>query len=94
MNPEELFDDTNGREPLPEPTATLKSSDDGSPFTEAELRGMLCNPIYAGLGPFPPYISDERWIRNAAKLIREEGVEQFLVNLLHILKMTFPPQSA
>lgn len=56
----------------------------------AEVRGMICNPIYAGLGPFPQMVTDEEWVAVAAMFIKKEGTEQFLVNLLHVLRQTFP----
>jgi hypothetical protein len=47
---------------------------------------MICNPAYAGLPPFPQIISDEAWIKAATQLINEEGPEQFLVNMLYMLR--------
>ena len=46
---------------------------------------MIANPIYAGIGPYPQFIPDEQWIRCAAKAMAEDGPEQFLVNMLHVL---------
>lgn len=48
-------------------------------FTEEEVRGMIANPIYAGIGPYPQLIPDEQWVRCAAKAIAQDGAEQFLV---------------
>ena len=58
-------------------------------WTPEKVRAIVCNPIYAGLGPYPRLHSDEDWIRGAAKLIAEEGAEQFLVNLLAVLRPSF-----
>ena|SRR5712691_8634445 len=71
---------------LPKPNAKMKLSGSGMDFTEEEVRGMIANPVYAGMGPFPQLITDEQWIRGAAKAIREDGPEQFLVNMLHVLR--------
>lgn len=76
--------------PLPRPTASFVSNEDEGALTEDKVRGIVCNPIYAGLGPFPRMISDAQWVRSAAKLVDEDGAEQFLVNLLHVLRETFP----
>jgi hypothetical protein len=78
----------NGREkPLPKPNARMKLSGSSmTQLTEAEVRGMVANPIYAGIGPYPQLIPDEQWIRCAAKAIAEDGPEQFLVNMLHVLR--------
>ena len=78
-----------GPRPLPKPTATLVSSDGIGEMTEDKIRGIVCNPVYAGIGPFPGLISDEQWVRAAATMIAEDGAEQFLVNLLHILRASF-----
>src|SRR5438552_3252684 len=69
---------------LPAPNVRMKMSGSTSPFTEKEIRGILSNPLYAGVGPYPQLIPEEQWVRAAAKIIREEGPEQFLVNLLHL----------
>jgi hypothetical protein len=50
---------------------------------------LICNPVYAGFRPFPALISDEEWVAAAARMIERDGAEQFLVNLLHILRQTF-----
>jgi hypothetical protein len=74
--------------PLPKPNAQMKYSGSASQFTEEEVRGTIANPIYAGLGPYPQMIPDEQWVRAAAQAIREDGAEQFLVNLLHVLRQS------
>lgn len=72
---------------LPQPTVIWKDNDtDG--VTEEELRGMLHNPVYTGLGSFPPLVEKEVWIGAAKQLIEEEGIEQFLVNMLYMLDIT------
>ena len=74
---------------LPPPNAAFRSNDQTGDITPAEVRGMVCNPVYAGFGPYPGLISDEEWVAAAAKAIEKEGAEQFLVNLLHVLRETF-----
>ena len=75
--------------PLPKPNAKRKLGGSGLDFTEEEVRGMIANPIYAGLGPYPQLIPDEKWVRCAVKAIHEDGPEQFLVNMLHVLRQSF-----
>ena len=80
-----------GHPPLPAPNVVVARS--GTPMHElspAAVKGILVNPIYAGVGPFPQLVEDEAWVRARAKLIEEEGAEQFLVNLLHILRECLP----
>src|SRR6266705_1823965 len=80
---------TNGpKASLPQPNAKMKLSGSGMEFTEEEVRGMIANPVYAGIGPFPQLVSDEQWVRAATKSIRVDGPEQFLVNLLHVLRQS------
>lgn len=75
--------------PLPKPNAKMKLSGESlQHFTEEEVRGMIANPIYAGIGPYPQLIPDEQWIRCAVKAIQEGGPEQFLVNMLHVLRQS------
>ncbi len=81
-------DSGNGgsKSPLPKPNAKMKMSGSGMDFTQEEVRGMIANPVYAGIGPFPQLVPDDQWIRAAAKAIRADGPEQFLVNMLHVLR--------
>ena len=53
------------------------------------VKGILVNPIYAGVGPFPRLVEDAAWVRACAKLIQKEGAQQFLVNLLYVLRECF-----
>ena len=64
-----------------------QSTNDGN-LDEDTIKEMLCNPIYAGLPPFPKIISDEAWVTAATQLIKNEGPEQFLVNMLHVLRQS------
>ena len=76
--------------PLPKPNAKMKLSGSSmADFTVEEVRGMIANPVYAGVGLYPQLIPDEQWVRCAAKAIAEDGPEQFLVNLLHVLRQAF-----
>ena len=50
------------------------------------IKGLLVNPIYTGLGPFPRLVQDAAWVRGCARMIEEEGAEQVLVNLLYVLR--------
>lgn len=84
-------EDNENRAPLPAPNVVVARS--GAPMhelTPEAIKGILVNPIYAGLGPFPPLVDDETWVRASARLIEEEGPEQFLVNLLYVLRECLP----
>ena len=64
------------------------TDEESQSFTAEGSRGIICNPIYAGVPPYEPIVDDETWVRAAAKAIREQGVEQFLVNMLFVLRMS------
>lgn len=77
----------NWEEPLTElPKPNVEHVRTVDELNEAGARGMLSNPIYAGVPPYSRVVSDAAWVHAAAALIREEGPEQFLVNLLHVLR--------
>ena len=82
------------KQPLPAPNVVVARS--GTPLEQlssAAIKGILVNPIYAGVGPFPRLVEDEAWVRACARLIEEEGPEQFLVNLLFVLRECLPAES-
>lgn len=72
------------QKPLPKPNVDLTA--DGE-MTAGKVRAMFCNPLYTGItANFPKLVDDETWIRAAAQAIREHGPEQWLVNLLYVLR--------
>src|SRR5271167_3722922 len=76
-----------GHSPLPAPNVVVaKSATPMHDLSPAAIKGILVNPISTGVAPFPRLVQDEAWVRACAKLIEEEGKEQFLVNLLHVLR--------
>jgi hypothetical protein len=77
--------------PLPKPNAVVKHDTDFRNLTEAEIRGMIANPIYAGVGPYPAMVTDEKWVSTAVKAIKEDGPEQFLANVLFVLRESLKP---
>ena len=76
-----------GHKPLPTPNVVVANPVD-QPSPEV-IKGMLINPVYTGVGPFPRLVEDAVWVRACAKLIEEDGAEQFLVNLLFVLRTCF-----
>ena len=95
------FEDTiwpksnGGNKPLPAPNVIVARS--GTPMhglSPEAVKGILVNPIYAGVGPYPRLVEDAAWVRACARLIEEEGPEQFLVNLLYVLRECFQEESS
>ena len=78
--------------PLPSVTVIAPREDQvrRGEWTEATVRWILSNPVYAGVGPVTArYISSQQWIDGAAKLVAEDGAAQVLVNMIHALRQTF-----
>ncbi len=71
---------------LPKVNVELATGDDRGAMKPEHVRGMICNPIYAGVGPYPQIVSDEEWVQAASRMIEQEGSEQFLVNMLAMLR--------
>jgi hypothetical protein len=44
---------------IPRPNVRFRTADQIGDLTPADLRGIIGNPVYAGLGPFPAIVSDE-----------------------------------
>jgi hypothetical protein len=82
--------------PFPRPNVEFAYSGDPSDVTADKMRSLICNPIYAGIGQFPALVDEETWVRAATQMIQKEGAEQFLVNMLHVLRLswkTITPES-
>jgi len=65
---------------LPAPTVNPDENAEG--WTDADVRRVICNPLHALNG----IVTDATWIGTAKKLIETEGLDQFLVNMLHVLR--------
>jgi hypothetical protein len=91
MEIKDIFGGNGGRKgaPIPAPNVTVRTGVDAGEWTPEQIRGIVCNPIYASISPFPALVSDEAWVKSAALLISQEGSEQFLVNLLFVLREVF-----
>ena len=81
-----------GNKPLPAPNFVVARA--GTPPDQLSPEAVLVNPIYTGLSPFPRLVEDVAWVRACAKLIEEEGPQQFLVNLLFVLRECFQEESS
>jgi hypothetical protein len=74
--------------PLPN-VISPESGDDPAKFGIPGVKGMTMNPIYAGVAPFPQMVEDALWVGAARRLLEEDGPDQFLVNLLYVLRRSF-----
>jgi hypothetical protein len=84
-----------GDKPLPAPNVVVARA--GVRLDELPpeaVKGILVNPIYTGVGPFPRLVEEAAWVRACARLIEEEWPQQFLVNLLYVLRECSTAESA
>lgn len=78
--------DDSTRKPLP--GRTVKYVTNADELSEAAVEGMISNPVYVGVPPYRRVVSDEAWIQAATQLIEKKGAEQFLVNMLYMLRVS------
>jgi len=88
MNLSDIFTN-DSQKPLPKPNAVRRVSGDDGPWSPEHVRGIICNPCYAGVGPYPGLVPEAAWVHAAARTIHEDGAEQFLVNMLEMLRESF-----
>ena len=56
-------------------------------WNENDVQAILSNPIYLGLGPYPPTVDPEQWKSANVKMIAEIGPEAYIEQLVdHLLK--------
>src|SRR5262249_42480091 len=91
-----IWPKSNGsNKPLPAPNVVVARAGTALEKLSPEVvKGILVNPIYTSFGPFPRLVEDAAWVRACAKLIEEEGPQQFLVNLLYVLRECFQEESS
>jgi hypothetical protein len=59
-------------------------ADDG--WTEEMVGGVICNPVYAGIPPFPPIVEEQMWLEAGLRMVANVGLRQYLTNVLYQLK--------
>jgi len=47
---------------------------------------FFANPMYTGVADFPRIARDILWLKGAAQMMREYGIEQYLVNMLYLMR--------
>ena len=55
-------------------------------LTQEQLERILANPIYTGVGHYPPLVDEETWIASGIQLISEIGADKYLRTLLAVLR--------
>lgn len=49
------------------------SGGDSRPWNTNDIRGVLHNPIYVGIGPYPALIDEATWIKAQESAVKEDG---------------------
>jgi hypothetical protein len=83
-------DGADRHDPLPRPNVIAVEGDDDPALVTGEgIRGLMMDPISAGVGGYRRYVSDDQGIAAARCVLDEAGPDQFLVNLLDLLRRSF-----
>ena len=61
----------------------------GTAWTVNDIRGIVHNPVYAGIGPYPALIDEATWIGAQQSLIKDDGAEAVLRQMYRALEETF-----
>lgn len=69
-----------------------RGSEPKGTWSEADVRNVITNPIYVGIGPFPQVVPDDQWIAAISRLIKERGAASVMKEVLRNLREAFPGQ--
>jgi len=58
-------------------------------WTSNDIRGVLHNPIYIGIGPYPALIDEATWIKAQEQTIKDEGTGAVLGQIRRLVEETF-----
>ena len=61
-----------------------------TPFTAEDIRAILTNPVYTGIGPFPDLIEEETWLDVNVAIIAEEGAPETIQCMVAQFEGSFP----
>lgn len=59
-------------------------------WTADDVRKMLTNPVYAGMGLYPPIVAEDLWLASNVVRIAKEGAEAVVESVLMQFRETFP----
>lgn len=64
-------------------------SNDRNKWATRDVRRILSNLIYAGLGPYPPIVTDDHWARVQSRLVSSHGSRRTLCMISCTLRDSF-----
>ena len=73
--------------PIPLPTGDIAE------WTPESVVALICNPIYAGVPPYPAIVDQEKWIKVFCKAAENYSLELMLRILLDDLRQVYGPES-
>jgi hypothetical protein len=59
-------------------------------FTAEDVRRVLANPIYVGMGPFPAVAEEDLWIKGNVRRMEEEGIQETFAFILKMFQESVP----
>jgi hypothetical protein len=57
-------------------------------WTANDVRGIIHNPVYVGIGPYPPLIDEAIWIAAQEREIRDDGARAVLGQIRQTVETT------
>lgn len=57
-------------------------------WTAQDVAQILANPVYAGLGPYPPIVSDDDWVNAQVMRVQEQGAGESLALIRSVVLST------
>jgi hypothetical protein len=69
-----------------------KGNEPKGSWSEDDVRKVITNPVYVGIGPFPQVVPDDQWIAAVSRLIKERGTAFVLKEVLRNRREAFPAQ--
>lgn len=61
-----------------------------SKWTPADVKGLIANPVYTGMGPFQALVSEEMWLEAVLRLMAREGESATIDDILARFQDVFP----
>jgi hypothetical protein len=58
-------------------------------WTPGKVMALVCNPIYAGVPPFPAEVDDDKWIELMSRFVDRYGAKLVFRVLLDSVRQTY-----
>lgn len=55
-------------------------------MNEKDIKEIITNPVYTGIGPYPQLISDKQFIQAAKRFVKDYSLDEYLKLLLANLR--------